>query len=456
MTSNPPSDAQYFRTKTLTPESPIPVHYPEPSHIPVLQNQIDPVFNLMSTHMDQPSSPGDNPGSINHLPQKHHPYATQVNAAAASSNQGIADYGRTSNGHEPDQGDKDYVLPFENEDLAENSVEEQNTDNSPNTSPNNLSTSAAQPSATIAADETLSPNPQDDQSTPSLNQTRQTFSGFSQANPDLPQHIQDASTVRNADADPMLESPDNSDDQTQDGGVNYQTLLDNLSPSTATAPVAENITSSTTAAPSTASKVPRPSSPESPISALPLPPGLPARPPPQEKPAIHPNYTTGEDIRSYHYPHVQTTNTPTPSASQANNPIRPAQGLNHPLPPNANVGSNGLPPPPLATFQQPPSQTTQPPQATSTTPQSVQPNDLGKLADRSSVAIENNQNEAPWAPELEKLYDEFLKEELSTLLKGFGIDSHLVPDCLSVCKHKQWRNSHTERNMTDYLCRKFV
>ncbi|KAL8738903.1 MAG: hypothetical protein Q9181_000355 [Wetmoreana brouardii] len=414
MSSNSATDAQYFRGKTLTPESPIPLHLPEPSHIPVLQNQIDPVFNLMSTHMDQPLNTGDHSDSVDRSSQQDHAKTTEINMAAARSNHGVTDYGRASNGHEPDQGDKDYVLAFENEDLAEDVVEGQGTE----TSSNHLSTSAAQLSASIPADETLASHPQADQSSSSFFQNQQTLAESFQAKPDLPQLTQDVSIAQDDDVEPASGSPANSDDQTQDGGVNYQALLDNLSPSTATAPVAENITSITTAAPSTASNLPRPSSAESPVSALPLPPGLPPRPPPQEKPTIHPNYATGEDIRSYHFPHVPNTSTPTPSALQANNPVRPALGLNHSLPSNANVGSNGLPPPPLATFQQPPPQSAQPSQTAPVAPHSGLPNDPGKSGDRSSVAFENNPNETPWPPEVEKLYDDFQKEEAVYVAEG--------------------------------------
>jgi hypothetical protein len=55
MTSNSPDEAIHFRGKTLTPESPRPLHIPEPSNIPVLENQMDPVFNDTSTY-DKPST----------------------------------------------------------------------------------------------------------------------------------------------------------------------------------------------------------------------------------------------------------------------------------------------------------------------------------------------------------------------------------------------------------------
>ncbi|KAJ5760405.1 hypothetical protein N7520_007561 [Penicillium odoratum] len=50
MTPSSPDEALHFRGKTLTPESPRPLHLPEPSNIPVLQNQMDPVFNDTSTY----------------------------------------------------------------------------------------------------------------------------------------------------------------------------------------------------------------------------------------------------------------------------------------------------------------------------------------------------------------------------------------------------------------------
>lgn len=413
MTSSVQPDPQYFRGKTLTPESPVPLHIPEPSHIPVLQNQIDPIFNLMSTHMDPPSTSSYAMISGNGLPQQGHTQAAQANTAAASLNNGIPHQDNLLRGREPDQEDKDYVLAFENEDLAERLADELDTD----TSPNHLSTSVAQPSASAPAHETLSPHPQDDPS-PYPHSVHTSLPEPSNVIPGSPQTAQAASLVEDRGPQEAPGSPSNSDDQTQDGGVNYQALLDNLSPSTATAPSADNIASITTAAPSAAPTIPRPSSTESPVPAVPLAPGLPPRPPPQEKPAIHPNYTTGEDIRSYHYPHVQATNIPAPSASQPNNPIRPVPGFTHPLPPNGSIGSNGLPPPPLATFQQSALQTAQPSQPSPITTQSRQPALPTQALDRNAVTLESSPDEPAWPAELERQYDEFTSEEAKYVAEG--------------------------------------
>src|SRR5271168_4085685 len=53
--SDPPVEARRYR-KSQTPESPRPLHIPEPSNIPVLQNQMDPVFNDTTTYDIRPSS----------------------------------------------------------------------------------------------------------------------------------------------------------------------------------------------------------------------------------------------------------------------------------------------------------------------------------------------------------------------------------------------------------------
>ncbi|KAF2747579.1 hypothetical protein M011DRAFT_494331 [Sporormia fimetaria CBS 119925] len=42
---SPPQEAEQIRGKTLTPESPKPVHYPSPSNIPILEKSMDPMFN---------------------------------------------------------------------------------------------------------------------------------------------------------------------------------------------------------------------------------------------------------------------------------------------------------------------------------------------------------------------------------------------------------------------------
>ncbi|KAL8743672.1 MAG: hypothetical protein Q9190_004000 [Brigantiaea leucoxantha] len=408
MTSDLPAEAPRFRGKTLTPESPVPLHVPEPSHIPVLQNQIDPIFNLTSTHMETSFARWTHVESIPRL-LNHPAESVPNNTETGDINTNGAGSMGASLDLQSDQGDRDYVMTFENEDLAE----EQDTD----TFPNHSSSPADQISAPTTAYETLPSSAHNDASSLSLIQSPKKSHQSPPANSNSHQPSQDALNSHDQVVVPALESEDDADDQAQESGVNYQTLLDNLSPSTAAAPSAENITSITTAAPSADSNTSRPSSAEAPISALPLPPGLPPRPPPQEKPAIHPHYTAEEDIRSYHYPHIPNANSHNANTPQSNGSYRPSPGNSRPPPPNTSIGSNGLPPPPVATFQQPSQQPSQA-QSSPVVSQSRQPDDSTKKNAKSPGSVEGAEGEAPWTPEVEKLYIDFLNEEAVYVAEG--------------------------------------
>ena len=215
---------------------------------------------------------------------------------------------------------------------------------------------------------------------------------------------------------PVLQTPRDSDSQSHASGsdvngdgVNYQALLDTLSPSTSTAPISDNVTAITTDAPQDPLS---PGSAQTPIATLPIPAGLPARPPPQEKPTIHPNYTPGEDIRSYHNPTAQNTNAPATYNSQTNNPPNPPQGYNS----NGGVAPNGLPPPPIATFQQPLVKANQP-QNSPQEPPNRQKDNQGRNGGRQSVSQESG-DEVARRPEVEKVYEEFLRDEAVYVAEG--------------------------------------
>lgn len=81
------------------------------------------------------------------------------------------------------------------------------------------------------------------------------------------------------------------------GDVNYQALLDSLSPT------AQNGASDRYATPSMPSQ-PSQAQGQTPISEIPAPANLPPRPPAQDKPTAHPNFNPSDDIRSFH-PHSQ-------------------------------------------------------------------------------------------------------------------------------------------------------
>ena len=412
MTRGPLPELPHFPGKTLIPESPVPVHIPEPNNIPVLQNQIDQHFNLMSTHMaKRPASHG--PGILGFDETHHHHHQSsslpQV-AVPAESN--------LSNSSEKMKGrfDKSRETEVDN-DFATNFEGNMSNGQEPDALSNHLN-SVTQPSIINGVFEDLSiPTPQ--KLTPiSLTQNLKPIADTLQAATGQPEQTQDelvsqepSSTVSKDPGEPTFhtQSPGSG---VNDEGVNYQALLDNISPSTSTAPTAENLSSISAAAHSSIANISTPSSTQNPIATLPIPAGLPPRPPPQEKPAIHPNYVPGEDIRSYHRPTAQNGNVPPSIASQPSNSYRPPQGY----PYHNSVAPNGLPPPPLATFQQSMSQPSQA-QSNSQTLEGHHGDEHERKTGRSGpqYVIED---ERPRRPEVERLYDEFIREEAVYVSEG--------------------------------------
>ena len=417
MTSNSPfpPEATHFNGKTLSPASPVPLHIPEPSTIPVLQNQIDPVFNLMSTHMEQ------TPTSSNAISEfgTFHDYApstTLPDTSWTEANNNLVDDADVRVGSESEE-DESSSSDMVDEDIYGDVKQKQNSD----ILHNHSSSSTVYPSTSPFANEITSANTQT-HSAPQIPDYDQkppedTLQYTSSREP-----FQDAPEPRS----PSITKLDNtdkedvhmqeSDTDVTNGGVNYDALLDNLSPSTATAPLAESLISITTAAPTDASSAAKPSNAEIPIAAIPLPAGLPPRPPPQEKPAIHPNYTPGEDIRSYHYPQTQTSTAHKSYTSQPSNSYRPGQAFANPAS-GAAVGANGLPPPPLATFQQPPPKDSQS-QRSPLSPQNQDRDGQGRNGEKSALTIDQTEDEVPWAPEVEKRYAEFLVDEAVYVTEG--------------------------------------
>lgn len=208
--------------------------------------------------------------------------------------------------------------------------------------------------------------------------------------------------------------PDSPDTVSKDG-VNYQSLLDTLSQSTATAPIVDTLTASATAFAAEETIISHTGS-EKP---LPVGAGLPPRPPPQEKPAIHPNYSPNESIRSYHHLPPQNINSAPYQAQTAS--YRPTAGIGtgSNIPPlQANTrAANGLPPPPVATFQQSPASV-----APIQSPSVQSLRDVGGRGTKSpSLRQESegiNSEEQPWGPEIQKKYDQFLHDERIYVTEG--------------------------------------
>lgn len=394
----------------MSPASPIPLHIPEPSNIPVLQNQIDPIFNLMSTHLAQHSSSANADPSQHNFVMNFPPSDTVGDDIAF-----IIPGENLQDGQSPkSDGDDGYIMGLE----KELSQEQASND----TLQNQSSSSVTQPTSTAAAFDTFSiPTQYELQLLPPSQSQKPTEEPVQQS-PTPYEPPQDTPITPGLTTTTHVSPKESSTHvQNQDtdvnGGVNYQALLDNLSSPSATAPSAENIASVKIAAASEPPGAAHTSSIESVIANLPIPVGLPPRPPPQEKPAIHPNYTPGEDIKSYHYPHTQASNSShTPYSSQPSNSYRPTQSYHHPAA-GAVVGANGLPPPPLATFQQPTPKPGQL-QRSPLTQQARQKDGSGKNTEKLAVALEGEDDEVPWDAEAERKYAQFLREEAIYVSEG--------------------------------------
>ncbi|KAJ9285557.1 hypothetical protein DTO021C3_6811 [Paecilomyces variotii] len=415
MTSSPPDEAIHFRGKTLTPESPRPLHVPEPANIPVLQNMMDPVFNDTSTY-EKPQSAQESIPTYNENPAQ----GTWPGYVSGGNTQGAG----------PAQGQETGSFHFDS----------QQVDGSMNRNETNLSTDknalpSHRSSPTVVEVSTTRPNPANPSLTavpsdPTALLENAISEGSSSQRPPAPDSApappQDKpiATALDAPGPDSQQPPPSQDgletDQRRDvapnaaeDGIDFQNLLDNLSPSASTAPAGPTVTA-TASSPAEDPTLPQTATDRS----LPTPLGLPPRPPPQEKPFIHPNYTPTDDIRSYHQFPPQTSSTSTAYGSQqgsypASGPSPAVVAPVAPGAPGTSSGASDLPPPPVPTFQQSQQSTVSPQQS----PPSNQPSQKAVRVDRHTGKPQP-EDEAPWGPEVQKKYDEFLHDERVYVTEG--------------------------------------
>nr|KMM64515.1 hypothetical protein CPAG_00867 [Coccidioides posadasii RMSCC 3488] len=284
MASEPPDDVLHFRGKTLTPESPRPLHFPEPSNIPVLENQMDPIFNDTSTYENVPRttqavSDLAKVGDTAHLMEQY----ARIYSLLGERNDKVAD------ASDPDKG----TGSFPASDQAE-----------PQGAKNEFSIAALQsllPASQISSTVTATSAQDTSASAPSsANRPLNHADPFesSPREPRPPSTSTGPSDLTHSGLSREDQSRPNSDQailNDSENGINYQTLLDNLcepnSTGTHTSDAVATIKSPT------ADPNPRLSNTESSLSSAS---NLPPRPPPQAKPEIHPNSSPTDDIRSFH------------------------------------------------------------------------------------------------------------------------------------------------------------
>ncbi|KAI9707125.1 MAG: hypothetical protein M1836_000085 [Candelina mexicana] len=439
MTSRLPSEAPEYHSRNLSPVSPRPVHLPEPSNIPVLQNQMDPLLNDTATYMGQQTLPGlaTATSSTNYSTV---PASDQISSPPYAVNgNGVGNGQTTQTGNEADGGgNDDYAmsLDFDDEDESEEQHVSTTAEDTHSTNPGATATH-------MDDAHTVSTSPKSDQppnaGVPAFAQSEPLTDALSFSH-SLPNATAPGSAIAEATNEP-IPTPVTSQDQEEDaqarpnggeatdvnnGGVNYQTLLDNLSTSIATVPSIEGLAAPAAPAASSASLAPSITSGSvpSPTTALPPHANLPPRPPPQEKPATHPNYAPGDDIRSYH-PHNQTpTISPTFSTQPSNSFRPPPHGLPPPMAaagaPGTTPAANGLPPPPLATFQQLPlaALQQQQQQSPSATQNGRQGQKFERTIARSINSQDDDEDQQPWGPEVQAKYDRFLHDERTYVTEG--------------------------------------
>jgi len=384
MPSSPPAEAPEFRGKTLTPVSPKPLLFPTPSNIPILEQQMDPSFNDKVSSGDYSAEfQTNNSDTTNEEAQSYEEmYAEPTNSAVPTHSapgqisEAAGDAGYSESFNEAEQhGDNEDTPVIQN--IAQ-----------PTQATHNAS---SEPLSTFTQANAAHATPTHEQS--------------SIAPPDV------SYQQTNSDTHPTNGSTST---PVANGTVNLQALLDNLSSATPKASAPDgNATLATHPSPS---------------SALPGSLSLPPRPPPQEKPATHPNYAPGDDIRNYH-PHSGRA----PGAAYRTNTNLPPL-MTATAPGSGPVAPNGLPPPPTASFQQFPNSTTQYAQSPSTSYRQRE-----SLDARSARDYDEDDDDRPWPVEIQRMYDEFLEEERKNVADGqwdkFPINSRLFVGI--VLKHRK-------------------
>ena len=127
-------DAPEFRTKSATPLSPVPFHPPEPSNIPVLRNQIDPIFNMTSTHI-QAAGSTTSPALTSALDQAADDGMTGDNELDASfsdpydDEDKLADDSTSKNTMEGAEVDDDYAKTFDSDGEESSSRQDLSSEN---------------------------------------------------------------------------------------------------------------------------------------------------------------------------------------------------------------------------------------------------------------------------------------------------------------------------------------
>ncbi|TGO47676.1 hypothetical protein BCON_0267g00070 [Botryotinia convoluta] len=376
MTSEPPE----FHTKIQSPLSPLPVHFPNPSEIPVLRNQIDPTFNMMTTH--EPSKAPLVVPEIIESSMVSEDIESPLSDTRFSDAYDEKDEDTTvAKAEEEDEGD-DYAMTFDSdgEEHSDSRDQSQAVDQESSSLPNTVPTSElpnSLPNNRPATFDTQNgPETQPAHTIPSLTAPSIPQSTAAQSSDDSQNPITKAETTNSEDPN---------------GEIDIQQLLDNITANAEiNAQAARPNSSSSSNAPPKGS------------SSLPTHASLPPRPQITQIPKRS-NYTSFDDPNKYNAGGSGFSHQPNSYNHSGVTSSLVAVGA----PGTATDPRYGLPPPPSVSFNHSHQDANSPKLYT-------QPRRFP--SDQSHDGHDND--DRPWGPTVQKKYDEFLDRERTYVTEG--------------------------------------
>ncbi|KAG4025043.1 hypothetical protein MFRU_072g00250 [Monilinia fructicola] len=364
------SEAPEFHTKIQSPLSPLPVHIPNPSEIPVLRNQIDQTFNMTTTH--EPSKP------VLVVPETIESSPSDTRFSDAYDEK---DEDTTEAKAEEEDGSDGYAMTFDSdgEEHSDSHDQSQAVDQKSNSLSNTVPTSELSTSLpndrSATFDTQNGPETQPAPTTPSL-----TVASIPQ-----PTAAQSSDDTQN----PTIKTESTNSEDTN-GDIDIQQLLDNITANAEiNAQAARPNSSSSSNAPPKGS------------SSLPTHASLPPRPQITQIPKRS-NYTSFDDPHKYNVGGSGYSHQPNSYNHSGVTPSLVAVGA----PGTATDPRYGLPPPPSVSFN--PSQDAKSPN------HYLQSHHIPSVP--SSDGHDND--DRPWGPAVQKKYDEFLDRERTYVTEG--------------------------------------
>lgn len=387
-------DVPEFHTQPSTPISPIPYHPPAPSKLPVLEKQIDPIFNMTSTH----TGPGADEAPASYSNSDHKGSDDSGSSTDANSfSDPFEDQDDPEGQSVPvtsiqttGDADDDYAMTFESEGEGDTG----------DTPPQDGVASTVFPSSTtqgpvsVVSDETPPPI--------IMTPAQQVRNISAPQSEPRPMETTAAPPIARADAPAQGYKPSTPPpiyQSIQNGEIDIQQLLDNI---TANAEL-EAAKTAPTSASTSSSTIPPGSSAFSHTS-------LPPRPQVLSQPPMHPAYAAQNDIRMYHAGPTY----PAPPGTASRAPGMPGSLVAAGAPGTQTDPRSGLPPPPAASFNSPPASFSRPGETMPFLPQRGPQHSRGP----SSVGDVEDEGEIQWGPDMQKSYEAFLAEERRNVAEG--------------------------------------